>query len=71
MVAEEDKLSAARNSMKLGYVCPATGAFVEKSSVGLRTTMKTSSDEATRQVLPSAGFAAAPLFVLIPEAGWP
>eukprot|EP00729_Bicosta_minor_P016408 gene16408-31443_t len=46
----EDSLSAARNSMKLGYYTDATkGTFVEKSSVGLRTTMKTAENEADRK----------------------
>ena len=46
----EDALSAARNSMKLGYYTDATkGTFVEKSSVGLRTTMKTAENEADRK----------------------
>ena len=45
----EDKLNAARNAMHLGYTDPTTGKFVEKSSVGLRTTMKTAEDEAVRK----------------------
>ena len=49
ITALEDTLSSARNSMNLGYTCPKTAAFVEKSSVGLRTTMKTTDDEATRK----------------------
>lgn len=45
----ENKLNAARNKMALGYKDPATGALVEKSSVGLRTLMRTSDDEAVRK----------------------
>jgi hypothetical protein len=45
----EDKLNASRNSMRLGYCDPTTGLFVEKSSVGLRTAMKTSKDERVRR----------------------
>ena len=44
----EDLLNANRNTMALGYTPPG-GAFVEKSSVGLRTVMKTHDDEATRK----------------------
>ena len=32
----EGALEEARNKMALGHADPATGAFVEKSSVGLR-----------------------------------
>ena len=42
ITALEDTLGSARNTMNLGYTCPKTSKFVEKSSVGLRTTMKTS-----------------------------
>ena len=45
----EDQLSERRNVMKLGFVSPTSGDFVDKSSVGLRTTMKTSDDEAERR----------------------
>lgn len=45
----EDKLNASRNSLTLGYTDPTSGTFVEKSSVGLRTTMRTADDEATRK----------------------
>jgi hypothetical protein len=45
----EDKLNAGRNSMALGYTDPSSGEFIEKSSVGLRTIMKTADDEATRK----------------------
>ena len=47
--AVEDKLNAERNTMTLGYKDPATGEFVEKSSVGLRNVMKTAADEGTRK----------------------
>ena len=49
--AVENKLNASRNTeLKLGYKDPAAAdVFVEKSSVGLRTVMKTSDDEATRK----------------------
>ena len=46
--AAEDALSDKRNKLGLGFADPKTGAFVEKSSVGLRTTMRTADDEATR-----------------------
>ncbi|KAJ1448448.1 hypothetical protein M885DRAFT_539172 [Pelagophyceae sp. CCMP2097] len=44
----EDELSAKRNAMRLGYTA-ADGAFVELSSVGLRTLCRTADDEATRR----------------------
>ena len=47
--AAEDALSDKRNKLGLGFADPKTGAFVEKSSVGLRTTMRTADDEATRR----------------------
>ena len=47
--AVENALQEARNKMTLGYLDPATSAFVEKSSVGLRTAMRTSDDEKTRR----------------------
>ena len=43
----EGSLEAARNKMKLGATLE--GAFVELSSVGLRTKMRTAGDEATRK----------------------
>ena len=45
----EDDLNASRNTLQLGYTNPADGVFIEKSSVGLRTTLRTSEDEAIRK----------------------
>lgn len=45
----EGKLANARRTMKLGYRDPASGEFVEASSVKLGLMMSTSSDEATRK----------------------
>jgi hypothetical protein len=46
----ENALNDARNkTFKLGYSTPETGEFVEKSSVGLRTIVRTSQDEAARR----------------------
>ena len=47
--AVEDALSAARNHMRLGYEAPGGGGFVERSSVQLRTAMRTNDDEAVRK----------------------
>jgi len=43
----EDALNEQRNKMRLGY--DHAGAFVEKSSVGLRTAMRTDDDESVRE----------------------
>eukprot|EP01052_Picozoa_sp_SAG31_P029297 SAG31_NODE_2901_length_4931_cov_23.498344_2_plen_325_part_00 len=45
----EDTLNASRNGLSLGYADPSSNEFVEKSSVGLRTVVKTHDDEATRK----------------------
>eukprot|EP00035_Acanthoeca_spectabilis_P002188 m.85739 g.85739 ORF g.85739 m.85739 type:complete len:321 (+) comp11413_c0_seq2:76-1038(+) len=45
----EDELNSRRNLMRLGYTDPTSGEFVEKSSVGLRTLMRTAEDEAVRK----------------------
>ena len=46
----EDTLNANRNKMVLGYKDPTTGgSFVEKSSVGLRTVMRTADEEGVRK----------------------
>ena len=47
--AIEDALSEKRNAMTLGYTVPASGEFEEKSSVGLRTVMRTADDAAVRE----------------------
>ena len=47
--AVEDSLSAARNHMRLGYEAPGGGGFVERSSVQLRTALRTDDDEAVRK----------------------
>jgi Zn-dependent oligopeptidase len=49
LTAQEGALEAARNAMELGYSRPSDGVFVAASSVLLRTTMRTSSDEALRK----------------------
>eukprot|EP01083_Nonionella_stella_P009163 26509_1 len=46
--AFEGKLEKDRNEMKLGYT-NSKGEFITASSVGLRTTMRTSSEESERQ----------------------
>lgn len=45
----EAELASARRSMRLGYTDPASDAFVEASTVQLRTLLRTAPDEATRR----------------------
>lgn len=46
----ESQLELARNQMKLGYYTDSNkGVFVEKSSVGLRNTLRTAPEEADRK----------------------
>ena len=47
--ALENALNKARNTMALGYRDPKGGDLVEKSSVGLRTLMRTADDEKLRE----------------------
>ena len=49
LVAAESALEQARGSMKLGYTDPASGDFVEASSVELTLKSRTSDDEAMRK----------------------